>query len=302
MTNAGGILQLCRQAVVYRARPAPSRSGRGRGAGTGPILQQLALCFLGLQGVSPSRNRRPHAAAVRGQGARAGGAAMMRPRTRRPRWAAILLATAAWIALAHAKPPPGADPDKPIGGLESEPGAAEDGLSVLLGGRSGRSVSHCRRSLRGVYRSQELRRSAPDDRVRVPKADVRRHDNPTGEAVACWFIGESVLRGRQTGRCGEDPALGLCCVLSDLDFRSAPESRAFGHRPRLDIHEAIEWVMRTRVRSPLPSRSKGRECDGDSRLSARLCRVTGSRWGVDRDHVKLAAARAPMAVLAPRSP
>ena len=41
---------------------------------------------------------------------------------------------------------------------------------------------------------------------------------------------------------GEDLTLGLCCVLSDLDFRSAPESRALRHLLRLDIHEVIEWV------------------------------------------------------------
>lgn len=118
---------------------------------------------------------------------------MMRPRTRAILlWAAILLATAAWIALAHAKPPPGADPDSPMAAWYQSLAQPETGYPCC-------SVADCRpvqyRTVGDRYEAfidrKSFGASAPDDWVRVPKAHVlRRHDNPTGEAVACWFIGE----------------------------------------------------------------------------------------------------------------
>jgi hypothetical protein len=104
--------------------------------------------------------------------------------------APLLFALLCAAALAFAKPPPGAD-----GSLAPW----YQSLAQPYTGYPCCSVADCRtvqyRAVADHFEAFIDRRTfgadAPDDWVTVPPSNVlHRRDNPTGEAVVCWYNGE----------------------------------------------------------------------------------------------------------------
>jgi hypothetical protein len=102
----------------------------------------------------------------------------------------VLLALS--LACAVAKPPDGADPDSPLAHWYQSLAQPETGYPCC-------SVADCRTvqyrtagdHFEAFIDRKSFGTSAPDDWLPVPSEHVlHRHDNPTGEAVVCWYNGE----------------------------------------------------------------------------------------------------------------
>lgn len=107
------------------------------------------------------------------------------------KFTAVAMLFLCWSALSYAKPPPGADPDSEIAHWYQSLEQPQTGMSCC-------SAADCRnvdyKTVGDHYEvyidKKTFGEDAPDAWVRVPDKNIIRRENPTGSAVACWYVNQ----------------------------------------------------------------------------------------------------------------